>query len=362
MLCIITFILFLIFFPILGFFPEYRRLFRRSWQCFFKRVTFQPCDIDLGTELKSKFLGKLIFRWPRVAKFIDKTFSFWVFLFVILNIWSLWYTALAGLNLWVYDTCEPISGEGCALSGEACGVATNQLTFTDAIRQDRVVEWGLQPWNTFTDTVSRVPNRLKNWEPKDYLASTATYYQKYDKSKKVALEVIDPSCQFCGKLFQNIKESKFYEKYNLSYLLYPIPSSVNKNGYRFQHSYLMSRYVEATKKVILNNSEISGDWLLLEKYFTAKGDYSSSLQEDFRSTYSNQQAEDKIKSLLKEIGYSSEEVSKISDLAKAEEVKNNLSEQTNIVSEKIRTIKIPTIIFNGRRWDRVVDVETLRKS
>jgi hypothetical protein len=362
MLCIFAFIVFLILFPILGFFPEYRRLFGRSWECVFKKVTLQPCDINLGAELKNKLLGKFVFKYPKTVKFFDKTFSFWAFLFVALNIWSLVYAGLAGLNLWVYDTCDPVSGEGCSLSGEACGVASTSISFDQAVNEGKLGEWAAEPFTTFADTVSKVPDRFTNWEPKNYLPSDPSYYQKYDDSKKTALEAIDPSCVYCAKLFENIKTSKFYEKYNLTFLIYPIPSPTNSSGYRFQHSYMMSRYVEATKKVDLNDSQVSGEWQLIEKFFTAKGDYNEKLQDDFKSTFDKTQAEDKIKSLLKEIGYSEDQVSQISTLAGSDEVKNELAKQKDIVENKIRTIKIPTIMFNGRRFDRVVDADYLSKN
>lgn len=86
MLCILAFVIFLILFPILGFFPEYRRYFRKSWACVFKKITLKPCDINLGEELKSKFISKLFNLNPSFAKFMDKTFAFWAFLFIFINL------------------------------------------------------------------------------------------------------------------------------------------------------------------------------------------------------------------------------------------------------------------------------------
>ncbi len=362
MFCILAFILFVIFFPILGFFPEYRKLFRKSWQCFFKRVTFQPCDISLEQEVKAKFLSKFYLRFPKTAKFFEKTFTFWVFLFVIINIWSLVYTISAGLNLWVYDTCEINTGEGCSLSGEACGVQSTSLTFEQAIKEDKIFEYAFEPLKTFADTVSKVPNRLKNWKAEDYLPDKPIYYKNFDNNKKTAIEAIDPSCQYCANLYSNIQESKFYEKYNLTFLLYPIPSNVNASGYRFQHSYMMSLYIEATKDIKPSNPknlEIPPSWQLLKMFFSDKGEYNNKLQEDFKSTYSKEEAEKKIADLLLNIGYSDQEINQIKELTNSDSIKSRLNKQKEIVEKDIQTIKIPTIIFNGRRYDRVVDVKTL---
>lgn len=368
MLCIIAFLVFLIFFPILGIFPEYRRLFKRSWNCFFKRVTLQPCDINLGEEIKDKLLAKLVFRFPRFTKFIDKTFSFWALLFVIINVWSLVYTANSALNLWVYDTCEPISGEGCALSGEACGVATAQVDpFFDGAKEfdfqpDKLGSWAWQPVDTLSKTISRVPDRFTTWKAEDYLAQKPSYYKPFDANKKYAVEAIDPSCVYCAKLFENIKNSNFTDKYNLSYVLYPIPSSTNASGFRFQHSQLMAKYVETLKDFPLEKANPSADWQLLAKFFTAKGDYNDKLQDDFKSTFTKAQAEAKILVLLGEIGYSADEIAQIQTKSKSSEIADRLNFQRDVVQKKIKTIKIPTIIFNGRRYDRVVDVQTLEKN
>ena len=60
------------------------------------------------------------------------------FVFVVLSIWSVVYVAHAGLNLWVYDTCDPSSAESCSLSGEACGVGQETLCIVEAVGSGRV--------------------------------------------------------------------------------------------------------------------------------------------------------------------------------------------------------------------------------
>jgi hypothetical protein len=364
MLCIIAFVIFVILFPILGFFPEYRRLFKRSWSCVVKKATLQPCDINLGEELKNKLLGGFALRFPRIIKFIDKTFSFWAILFVIVNIWSISSVLLSGLNLWVWDTCNPVSSEGCSLSGEACGVASNQLDLQTAYNDNRLGEFALQPWNTLTDTVSRIPNRLKNWNATDYLSPNPTYYNAFDPSKSTAVEFIDPGCKYCKKLFGNIKSAGFEQKYNLSYTVYPIPEPSNtaNDGYKFQASYTIASYMEAIKRVPLQNNKKTTppDWQLLEILFTRENKDGQTLQDEFNLLYSKKEVPQKLEALIKEIGYNDQEIAQIRELSGSPEIKQSLQTQRNIVEQKVQTIKIPTIIFNNRRYDRVVDVETLK--
>jgi ferritin-like metal-binding protein YciE len=63
---------------------------------------------------------------------------------------------------------------------------------------------------------------------------------------------------------------------------------------------------------------------------------------------------------LKDIGYDDRQIKEIQDTVKSDDVKKQIEKHIKIVEDKIRTIKIPTIIFNGRRYDRVIGPEKLR--
>lgn len=346
MLCIIIFITFLLFFPIGMFSKTYRNLFKKAWSCAFKKITLKPCDEDFGSEIKNILVGKLFFKFPRVAKFLDKTMVFWAFLFVALSLWSLLYTANAGLNLWVYDTCNPTNGESCSLGGESCGLNTDQAP-------------------SILETLSRVPERFKDWQAKEYISESATYFNQYDASKSDAVEFIDPGCRFCKKLWGNIKESGFENKYNLTYVVYPIPQKDTESGYHFPHSYYIASILEAIKigpKPEVVNSNTPNDWRLLDNLFTAQDDkYKTDLQNAINTLYTREEVTDIIHEYLKEFGYSDTQIAEIEELAKSDKVKDSLEKQALIVTEKVKTVKIPTIIFNNKRYDRVVDAAKLLK-
>lgn len=359
MLCIFAFVIFLIFFPILGFFPEYRVLFRKSWSCTFNKVTGQPCDINLGQELKGKLLGKMIFKYPKFTKFIDKTFSFWAFLFVAINIWSLIYVMVAGVNLYVWGTCNPVSGESCSLSGEACGAGTSEITFEQAWKKGDLGSWAFQPLDAFGKTLQQIPNRTKNWVATDYLASKPTYYKGFQEGKPTAVEFIDPGCIFCKNLFNNIKESGFKDRYNLTYNLYPIPDSKTNTGYKFQSSQILAKTIEAAKEFPLEKNGVSGDWLILEKLYE-KTNEQNNLQDKFNYTYTGAEIPDRIIDLLKSVGYSQEEAKQIQTRSESKEVQDRLDYSKKVFQEKVNSVRIPTIIFNGRRYDSVVPVDQLK--
>lgn len=336
MLCIAAFIVF----SILGIFSaSYRKLAKKGWYCVLRKITLRPCDINFSEELKGKLLGKLIFTHPKLANFLSRFANVFAFLFVILTIWSTLYVAQAGLNLYVYDTCNPQNVESCSLGGEACGI------------DGGTGEFGL--WST----IQRIPDRWKNWQAKEYVPSTVSYYGGYQESKPVALEIIDPSCKFCKKLGENIKAARFTERNNLAYILYPIELWEGK--YKFPHSYLIASYIEATKKVPLANAPISGDWQLLEKIFSDSKD-DKTMQEIFNATEDAAMVTTQLQQYLQQIGYSEEQIKTIATTSTSSEVKDSLNAQRKIVNDEIRTRKIPTLLFDGRRYDRVVDVEQLQ--
>jgi hypothetical protein len=363
MFCILAFIVFLILYPILGIFsPAYRYLFKRSFECVFKKITLKPCDIDLKTEIKGKMISKKLARNPKFIKFFDKSFDSIALVLVVLSIWSLIYTAIAGLNLFVYDTCSPASGESCSLSGEACGVASGAPTFSQAIEQNRLGEWAVSPVTELTQTISLIPNRLRDWNGEDYITDRSTYYS-FNESNSVALEIIDPGCQFCKQLYQNIKNTDFTDRYNLTYILYPIPDENTQNGYKFQHAYLISTYLEAVKDIepANQNSELTPDWYILDALFTRPGETTATLQEDFNLIFSEEEAVQTLHDLLQEYGYSDEEIDQIQSRAASDEISSVLDNNRVIVEEDIQTIRIPTIMFDGRRYDRVIDENKLNQ-
>lgn len=356
MFCIAAFIVFAV---LAIFSASFRPLATQAWHCVVRRVTFRPCDISFGEEMKGKLVGKLIFTHPRLARFINRWIDWLSFVFVALSIWSLVYVANAGLNLWVYDTCDPRSAESCSLSGEACGVDQASLGLVQAVEEGRVGEWAAGPFTRFAETLSRIPDRLKTWNAEEYLAPTATFYYPPDESKPYALEIIDPGCQFCKKLTKNMKDAGVMSALNVSYLLYPIPTA--EGGYKFPHSFLMASYIEAAKHVPLSagDASVSPDWQLLNAIFAEPAEGELDFQTVINTGMTRAAAEEALQSLLRDIGYSSEEVDRIAAIAASEDIRDSLAAQRRIVEDDVRTIKIPTLLLQGRRYDRVIDVDRL---
>ncbi len=353
MLCIASFFIFVI----LGIFSAYyRKLAGKAWYCVVRRITFRPCDINFSQEIKGKLLGKIILKKPRFAKFLEKWIDFFAFGFIVLSIWSLFMVFFAGLNLFVYDTCDPHSVESCSLGGESCGINTTTPGFFESMGSGDIFGYFGRNISEFGNTLSRIPDRFREWKVSDYVTSENTYYLPYDSKKETILEILDPSCVYCAKLFGNVKKAGADQKYNLTYFVFPIPNSNNANGYKFPHSYLLAKYLLAIKIAEKGKTQngISKDWQFLEEIFTGhEGDMT--MQEAFNLQFNDENAVLKINDILRKIGYDEGDIKYISSTADGPEVKKQLAEQKNIVETKIRTIKIPTILLHGRRYDRVIN-------
>lgn len=375
MLCIIAFIIFLIFFPILGFFSEYRKLFAKSWSCVFNRITLKPCDVNLGEELKTKFLSKVYLKSPKLGKFLDTHFGTLAIIFVIINIWSIVSVLNSSMNLYVYGICDASTGESCSLSGEACGVSSS-VTFDQALN-GKMGEYLTQPFTTWATTVSKIPDRAKNWKAEDYLTQNPSYKGAYQQGNPYAVEFIDPGCQFCRQLYLNIKETDFSSRYNLSYVLYPIPDNTKtgeeNGGYKFRASEKLSQYLEAikiyeAKKVQIDpkadNSPLkagnSKDWQFLDILFGFDEKSQTTTQNKFNSILNKSEIEPEIQKIMTQIGYTEDEIKTVAEISTSQEVKDILVKNADIVRNQVKTIRIPTIIFGGQRYDKVVKDE-LRK-
>jgi len=358
MFCIAAFIIF----AILGIFSaSYRSLAKKAWKCVLRKMTFRPCDINFQEEAKAKLLGKFIITRPRLARFLDRWVGTFASVFVILSLWSLLVVLNSGLNLLVYDTCNPNNAESCSLAGEACGVRSGKPGFWVSVKEGQVFMWAKDGALTLGETITMIPNRFKEWDAKDFISESNTYYKPYDTNKSVALEIIDPSCKFCAKLFGNIRDTGFADRYNLTYLVYPIPDNKQSNGYRFPHSKLIASYLEALKMYPLASASMPADWQILERMFTGKDTDNVDYQIKFNTIYNTEEAEAVILSWIKNIGYSEDDRKKIRQVVNSDEVQTRLVSQKEIVENKIKTIKIPTIMFDGRRYDRAVGPEKLIK-
>ncbi|MDD5055945.1 MAG: hypothetical protein PHZ00_06815 [Candidatus Peribacteraceae bacterium] len=352
MFCIAAFIVFLI---LAIFSATFRPLAAKAWHCVIRRVSFRPCDIDFSEEMKGKIIGKMMKHSPALAAFVSRWIDWFSFAFVALSIWSLVYAGMAGLNLFVYDTCNPLAVESCSLGGEACGVQQQVPGLVQSWKSGQMMEWMTGPFTRFATTVGRIPDRLRTWNAAEFVGPTATFIGATDPTAPIALEVMDPLCQFCKKLLGNMEAAGIDREYRITYLLYPIPDGNSPTGTKFAFSRILAQYIESAKTV-----RPGADWDLIRKIFANRDD-GTDWQSFLRIGATEKEARHTLDEFLAEIGFTGDEIGKVHSLLASDSIAQSLDAQRQIVEKGLRTIKIPTLIIGGRRYDRVVSEGKLRK-
>ncbi|MDK2899231.1 MAG: hypothetical protein PWQ10_418 [Patescibacteria group bacterium] len=356
MFCIAAFIVLAV---ISIFSASHRKLAKQALSCTLHRVTLRPCDSSFKEETKNKILSHVANKTPRLVKTADIGIEVASFLLVIFTVWSLIVTVESGLNLFVWGTCNPSNASSCSLSSESCSIDQVKKSFWELTMEGKPYQWFINEAQSFGNTIANIPTRLQKWEATNYLPKNATYYQAKDSAKKTALEITDPGCSVCARLFKNIKEASFDNKYNLTYIAYPIKKPGETDEYKFPNSYTITKYLESLKINPLNNQTTPTDWQILERVFTWKDDSGIAYQVKLNSLMNTNETISLLRTWLKDIGYSQLQINQIEMDANSQEIANIIKENSRIVENNIKTVSIPTIIFDGHRHEGLVKTNDL---
>ncbi len=357
MFCIAAFI---VLAAISIFSARYRKLAVKAWSCTARRVTFRPCDTSFKEETKNKLLSHVAKKTPRLVKAADIGIEVASFLLVTLTIWSILVVIESGLNLFVWGTCTPASASSCSLSSETCSIDKVNKSFLTLTAEGKPLQWFVNKTNELGNTISNIPIRLQSWDINKYLPENPSYYIEFDSSKQTALEILDPGCTVCAHLFKNTKQAGFENKYNLTYIAYPIKNPNIEGTYKFVNSFVVTSYLEAIKINPLKDLKTPADWQILNRIFTWKDNSGISYQIKINSMMNATQTKDLIQKWLIDIGYSKPQITQIIKDANSQKVADIIKQNQNIVDNKVKTVKIPTIIFNEHRRDGLVSVQDLR--
>ncbi len=131
MICIIA----LIIFGILGIFSaSQRKIAAEAFDCVFRKLTFRKCHTGLDVRLKGQVTGRLMKGSPKAGRFIYKHFETISWIFTILLIASIAYSAFSAYNYIVYGNCTGEEDKFCifdphqspeisGVNGQSCQVS-----------------------------------------------------------------------------------------------------------------------------------------------------------------------------------------------------------------------------------------------
>jgi len=109
MFCIAAFVVL----GILGIFSAtHRKLAREAFDCVFRRVTLRPCNTGFDVKMKSKILGSLLHRSPRLAKGVNRHFELLSWLFMISTVLSVFWAMRGLYNYYAYGSCNGLNASG----------------------------------------------------------------------------------------------------------------------------------------------------------------------------------------------------------------------------------------------------------
>jgi hypothetical protein len=92
---------------------SFRPIAKEAFSCVFRKMTLRKCDTGFDQKMKAGITGKLMKRSPKIAGFVHKHFELISWMFTIIMIVSLIYSAIAVYNLAIYGTCTPESPGTC---------------------------------------------------------------------------------------------------------------------------------------------------------------------------------------------------------------------------------------------------------
>jgi hypothetical protein len=351
--CIAAFVILLVLGAVSA---KYRRLLGQAWRCVGRRVTFRACDSSFKQDTKDRLLAPLAARSPGLVKPVSAAIEVLAVMVVLTTVWSGYEVVTSGLNLWVYGTCNKEDSASCSLGAEACSVSDATPGFLDSLGNGDVLGAFGRELGSVGETISAIPARLRTWDAADFADDDATYLRPFDATEPTAIELVDPGCQYCKKLFENIEESGFADRYNLTYIAYPIRSG---DGYKFPNSLLVAQYLEALRQQPLEDAATPVDWQILEHLYAGENADGVSFQLELNWS-DHEEAVDLLHGWLREAGMTAEQIDAVDVAAGSAAVAAAIERHAELVEDEVHTLKIPTIIFDGRRHDGVVDVDGLR--
>ncbi len=358
MVCIAAFIILLIiwlFTPLLKLFGKKKlandigKLFKKSIYCFSRRVTFRACDSSFKDDIKDSILSRLIIRHKKLVKPVSFGIEASALIIVLVTVVSALTVVKSGLALYVYGTCNVKTPASCALSAtQACSI--DNFEKSNPVR-DWFSDWG--------EIFGAIPSRVKTWTAEDYKPKYGKYINQGLDTKvnpsQTAIDIFDPGCIVCRKSFTKQLDSGFFNKYKTYVIPYVISGP---NGDKFKNSRIVSSYLIASNRIEQKSNKYTAETAILINLFTKKDENGTNYQDLFNTSYSKDDAIKKVELwLITDAGFNESDISKTRTLVKDNTIKKQIENNKELVESKIKTKRIPTMIYDGKRHEGLFSIK-----
>lgn len=341
MVCVAAFIILCLVGVFVAFLSIFRRdigrkywaVFKKAWGCVGKKVRLQKCETNFKDDVKNSMLSKVVLKHPTWVRPLGVAIEVSAILIVLITIWSLVESVKALLAIWVFGTCNVSQPASCALGAEVCGI--------DAAEPTNVIEWTGRWFSEWGEIFTNIPDRFHSWEAETYAVEPYTFATEYHDGKPLAMDIFDPGCTVCLQSYRNQKSSGFFDDYNTILMVYPI--ELPDGGYKFANSDLIARYVHAANLLETNYAA-----KIIDRLFTGSDDRGINYQAAFQMM-TREEAEQTLKSWLKDFGTKPDQIERIAKASAGEEVTEIMQQVKTMVEDTIHVKGIPTLLYDGRK-------------
>lgn len=268
MLCFIA----LLVFSLMGIFSaSHRQLAYRALDCVFRRLTIRPCNTGFKEEVKGRLLGLLLRKSPASAKLLNNHFELLAWIFFIISIVSAGWVGRGVYNFYYYGSCNGLNQSGfCAFDPRG---ESNKVSIATS------------------GQCSVLPQSSEYLTLKDFDKSLFPKIENNSENNIVFIGCFN--CHYSVNAYPIIKKLVDDKKVNLTFAHYPINDEAKKLS-----AVEYCGYQQDKEKY----------WPLIDKMFAVGGEGVNS--------------EEKIISLVSDVGYDSETFKSCLTASSTEEMVN----------------------------------------
>lgn len=120
---------------VMGIFSStHRALAKEALACITRRVTLRPCDTGFKEKLQGQMVGWLLRRSTRLARFVNRYFEVFAWIFFIITVWSLVVSVEGAYNFYRYGSCSGLNDSSfCVLDPTGSNTAVSNIDVPDDV-------------------------------------------------------------------------------------------------------------------------------------------------------------------------------------------------------------------------------------
>ena len=321
-----------IFKPKVG--KAYWKMFKKAWGCLWKKVRLQKCETGFKEDVKNTILARVIVKHPKWVKPLSAIIEVISVVIVIVAVWALLTAIKSLLAIWALGSCNVTKPSACSLGAEVCSIDESEPSNVFEATGRWFTEWG--------EIFEAIPDKFRSYNAEDYDFNYVSINTSENADKPIAVDIFDPGCSVCMMSYRNQKEAGFFDQYEVRLVPFAIQDA--DDSYKFANSEVIVRYMFAAEQI---RSGLALE--LIDHIFTEKDEEGVSYQTLFNDYYSRDEAVKVLENWLKEAGFDKYGIAEIRKIADYPEITTKMSENRDIVENRLRVKGIPTMIFDGKR-------------